>query len=132
MLISGPSYAIVVASPEQQLASWILIRWLISAKNQAALAQNSGSWPASVTALENLIVFREEYPQWSQTLAWIPAAQLTPQASSWMAVRGIFSDAAWQIFQANTSAGAIPAILDELDATVAEVLKHQAPASPGT
>lgn len=132
VLISGPSYAIVVASPEQQLASWILIRWLISAKNQAALAQNSGSWPASVTALENLIDFRDEYPAWSQTLAWIPAAQPTPQASSWMAVRGIFSDAAWQIFQANTTAGAIPAILDELDTTVAEVLKHQAPVPPGT
>jgi multiple sugar transport system substrate-binding protein len=124
VLTNGPSYAIVVATPEQQLASWFLVHWLIDPENQGMMTENSGSWPASVTALENLADFRQLYPQWAQSLAWIPIAQSAPRFGSWVTVRSIFSDAAWQVFQTNTKPETIPVILNELDSTVKEVLKH--------
>jgi len=124
ILTSGPSYAVLADTPEKQLASWLLIHWLINTDNQAALAKNSGTWPASVTALESLVSYRKQYPQWASSLPWIPIAQSAPRLSSWMTVRSIFSDAGWQVFQTNTPPENIPSILQELDQTVQEVLKH--------
>lgn len=124
ILISGPSYAILVDNPEKQLASWLLIRWLMNPENQAVLTESSGAWPSSVTALESLTSYREKHPQWDSSLAWIPIAQSVPRSSSWVTVRSIFSDAAWQVFQTNTLPENIPTILQELDRTVQEVLKR--------
>ncbi|MCC6146613.1 MAG: extracellular solute-binding protein [Anaerolineaceae bacterium] len=123
VLINGPSYAILVDSPEKQIASWLLIRWLVSPENQVALTESSGAWPASVTALESLTAYRQKHPQWANSLPWIPIAQPIPRSSSWVIVRNIFSDAAWQLFQTNTTPESTPAILRELDQTVQEVLK---------
>lgn len=124
ILTSGPSYAVLVDTPEKQLASWLLIRWLMNPENQATLAESSGAWPASVTALESLTAYRQKYPQWASSLPWIPIAQPIPRLSSWVTVRSIFSDAAWQVFQTNTPPENIPTILRELDRTVQEVLKR--------
>lgn len=124
ILTSGYSYAIIVGTPEQQLASWLLIKWLINPENQASLTRAGGAWPASVTAIENLGDFREKYPQWAQSLAWIPISQPAPGSVTWITVRNIFSDAAWQIFQTNTKPESVTEILKQLDATIQEVLTH--------
>jgi multiple sugar transport system substrate-binding protein len=125
VLTGGPSYAIMVNSPERQLASWLLIRWLMQPKNQARLITGDGGWPASTLALQELSIYQKGHSQWGSTLDWIPIAQSLPRASSWLKVHGILTDALWQIFQTNIKADQIPSILNQLDQTVAEVLARK-------
>lgn len=125
VITTGLSYAILVDSPEKQLAAWHFIHWLIQPKRQVEMVKNSGAWPASVTALESLQAYRQMHPQWNSTLAWIPIAQTAPHQSDWMVVRNILSDATWQIFQANMQPEDIPSILRQLDQTVVEVLRQK-------
>lgn len=122
VVVSGPSYAILVASREEQLASWLFIRWLILPRHQALLVEASDLLPVSVAAVELLTNYRRTHPQWEETLLWVPIAQTAPGSSSWRVVSQILEDAAWQTFQPNVTPDQIPSFLSEVDKTIPEVL----------
>lgn len=125
VIASGESYAMLNASIEEQLASWLFIRWLILPQNQAKLAEIEGYLPASVSAIEYMQAFREAHPQWDEALQWIPIVQSPPPLGSWMIVQYILEDAAWQTFQANTTIETIPLLLAQLDLMIPDVLENQ-------
>jgi len=56
---------------------------------------------------------------------WMPIAQPAPVHPEWRLVRGVLSDAAWQLYQINITLDAIPNLLTVLDATVEDVLENQ-------
>ncbi len=51
-LSTGTSLAMVNASPEEQLAAWLFLRWLIQPPNQAEMATAGSMMPASKSALD--------------------------------------------------------------------------------
>jgi ABC-type glycerol-3-phosphate transport system substrate-binding protein len=121
---SGTSYAVFAASPEEQLASWLFIRWMATPTTQAQLIEAGGGWPANVSAVEKLSNYRQDHPQWAQTLSWIPLARPAPRAHHWLTALRILEDAGWQLFQPQPDIGdQIPVILAQLDHTIIEVLK---------
>ncbi len=115
-------YAIPVNGPEQQLAAWLFVRYLTLPENQAQIARATGAWPASVAAIEQMDDYRQQYPQWAQTLLWMPVASPAPTDPDWLTVRNILEDASWNMFQANIKPESILQILSVLDATIQEVL----------
>ena len=52
--IYGGSIAVCAATPEQQLASWIFLKWLTSAHQQGRWAQGSGYFPVRRSAAPQL------------------------------------------------------------------------------
>lgn len=119
----GMSYAIFAASPEEQLASWLFIRWMSTPTTQSQLIEAGGGWPVNVSAVEQLAGYRQNHPQWAQTLSWIPLARPIPQAHHWLPARRVLEDAGWQLFQPQSEIGEqIPTILAQLDRTIIEVL----------
>jgi multiple sugar transport system substrate-binding protein len=125
VLTSGLSYAVLASEAEEQMAAWLFIRWLTLSRNQAPLLQASGGWPASVAAIAELSDYRAAHPAWEGSLMWIPIAQPAPVHPEWRLVRGILSDAAWQLYQVNITLDDIPNLLTVLDATVEDVLENQ-------
>lgn len=120
---SGMSYAIFAASPEEQLASWLFIRWMSTPTIQFQLIEAGGGWPVKVSAVEQLAGYRQNHPQWAQTLTWIPLARPIPQTHHWLPARRVLEDAGWQLFQPQSETGEqIPTILAQLDRTIIEVL----------
>ncbi len=111
-------YAVPVNSREQQLAAWLFVRYLTLPENQAKLASVTGAWPASMSAMDLMNDYRQEVPQWAQTLLWVPIASPAPVQPGWRMVRNILEDASWNMFQANITQESIPQILDVLDATI--------------
>jgi multiple sugar transport system substrate-binding protein len=121
---SGLSYAIFAASPQEQLASWLFIRWMATSTTQVQLIEAGGGWPVNVSAVEKLSNYRQDHPQWANTLTWIPLARPVPQGHHWLTALRILEDAGWQLFQPQPDIkDQIPAILAQLDLTIAEVLK---------
>ena len=125
IIVSGPSYSIMVSSAEEQLASWLFIRWLILPENQAKLAQASATLPLSHTAIQALRPFGSRYPQWAPVLDWIENAEAAPSDPDWRKERVILSDAAWQSLQPNIEPTQIPTLLQQLDDMIKEVLNRK-------
>ena len=123
-ITSGTSYAIRTSSPEEQLASWLFLRWMMLSENQASLALSNGTLPPGSTAIENIRDYYKDTPQWEKALLWIPVAQPTPRLSSWRLVRNVLEDAVWQIYQTYTKPEDVPDILDELQDIIPEVIKN--------
>jgi multiple sugar transport system substrate-binding protein/sn-glycerol 3-phosphate transport system substrate-binding protein len=55
--VGGPSLAILHTSPEEQLAAWVFVRWLLEPQQQARWTQKAACFPVRETALAEM----EEY-----------------------------------------------------------------------
>jgi multiple sugar transport system substrate-binding protein len=124
VVTTGESYALLAGSPEEQLAAWLFVRWMAQAEHQVEFVKRAGGWPVQVSATDELAGYRRQYPQWGDTLLWIPLAQPAPQAASWRIARNVLQDAAWQVFQANATPDDISTYLQEADRLIPEVLEE--------
>jgi multiple sugar transport system substrate-binding protein len=118
--VYGPALMMTESSPEGQLSSWVLIRWLLSSENQAALVEISGVLPVRLSAGALLTGYRQEHPKWGEAFDLLPFAQPEPALPSWEWVRWPLSDSADFLFSPFLKPEEIPALLDELDSTASE------------
>ena len=121
---NGSSYAIRTSSPQEQLASWLFLRWMMLSENQISLALSNGTLPSGSAAIEDIRAYYKDTPQWEKALLWIPVTQPTPRLASWRLVRNLLEDAIWQIYQTNTKTEDVSAILEELQDMIPEVIKN--------
>lgn len=119
--LSGPSLAILKSSPEEQLASWLFLRWLLEPAQQARWIRASGQLPSRAGAAGGLAGYQAEHPQWGQAAALVANGQPEPVLNSWGSVRWAVSDAAEQVFRLGLNIEQIPALLEELDRTAEEL-----------
>ena len=87
----GPSGAIVVSSPEKQLAGWLLLQHLIHAPQQNRWAKATGFVPVNLAAIQNA---EGTGSQWDAVLALTNSAIAEPPLPSWRTVRAVLTDAA--------------------------------------
>ncbi len=122
----GTSLAITAAgSPNEQLAAWLFLRWMIQPGTQARLAAAASLLPVVKSALPLVPAsLTAQNPQWAQAAGWIGQAQPAFSEAWWYTARPVLEDAAWQIFQPFTKPDSIPDVLKELDATVNELFQH--------
>jgi ABC-type glycerol-3-phosphate transport system substrate-binding protein len=62
---SGFSTLILPTSPEEQLASWLFVRWLAEPEQQAAWAEHRGCFPLRRTALDKMTAVIQDHPNYS-------------------------------------------------------------------
>ncbi|MCI0519430.1 MAG: extracellular solute-binding protein [Chloroflexi bacterium] len=113
----GPSFLAFSATPREELAAWLFVRWLTGAESQARLAQAGAHLPVRASSLQQMSVLPAAHPQWAAAAALIPAARAEPPAASWRTARWAVSDAFSQIFRSYFSVDQIPATIKLLDQT---------------
>jgi multiple sugar transport system substrate-binding protein len=126
-LVNGLSYGIFHSSKEQQLAAWLFARWMLLPKNQAQMISASGALPISSSTVDQLSDFRTHHPQWNAALSYLPNAQSAPNLATWLLIKPVLEDAAWQSLQLNVTTDKIPTILQQLNAISAELIKKGHP-----
>ena len=116
MDVYGPSFAIVKSTPEQQLASWLFIKWFTSPENQAKWVEASGYFPTRKATFKYLGDYIKSHPQWAAVRAMVEAGygKFEPRDASWNAVRQAMGDAYAQIFQQDFKKDQIPQVLKDL------------------
>jgi ABC-type glycerol-3-phosphate transport system substrate-binding protein len=127
--VYGASLAVLPSSPEQQLAAWLLIRWLLEPANHARFVEASGSFPVRASELVHLDNYLKRYPQWGQALELLPTARSEPAIVSWGRVRWALSDAFTQLFRSYFSIDQIQTMLPFLDRTANDL--HIGPEKSG-
>ncbi len=119
--IYGPSFAMVSSTPEEQLASWLFMKWFTEPENQAKWIEASAYYPTRASALDLLGDYMESNEKWTNSLAYIEYGKVEPRFESYQSVRYAIQDAIVQIAQEGFTADQIPGLLAELQAEVDEL-----------
>ena len=127
--VYGPSFAVVKGTPEQQLASWLFIKWFVTPENQAKWIRVSGYFPTRKSTEQQIQDYMNENPQWAAAFTAFKnedtLKKFEPRDASWSAVRQAVGEYVSQIFQADFSADQIPDLLKELQQTAEELYAEQ-------
>jgi multiple sugar transport system substrate-binding protein len=116
----GPSYAILKASPQQELAAWIFIRWLLQPEQQVTLLETRFLIPLSQSASQKIVNDQEVVPGQDPRVL-ISVGRSEPVFGSWSVGRWALSDAAAMFVDPNLTSQDIPLILADLDTLLAEI-----------
>jgi ABC-type glycerol-3-phosphate transport system substrate-binding protein len=119
--VYGPSFILLPGSQVRQLAAWLFVRWLADPQQNAWLVQASGMFPVRAGAQDELDGYAGAHPQWNQALALLPYARTEPALASWNTVRWVVGDVGTQVFRSYFTPDRIPATLELMDSTAAEL-----------
>ena len=119
--VYGPSFVLFEATVEEKLAAWLVVKWLTSPENQARFIAASGTYPIRSSTMDHLEEYAAKHPQWSAALQLLPFAQSEPGYASWSVVRWVVSEVGTQVFRYYFTADRIPATLELMDETAAEL-----------
>ena len=119
--VYGPSFAMFAGTPEENLATWLVIKWLSSAEQQAKMIKSSGTFPMRSSTMGFLADYAGENPQWAAAQELIALARPEPGLQSWKEVRWILGDVGTQIFRYYFTPDRIPSTLELMDDTAAEL-----------
>ncbi len=123
LVVYGSSYVILNSTPQQQLASWLFVRWLLSAPNQKQWVETLGLFPLRTSSLPLLVDYQNSHPQWTAAVALLPEAQIQPQLASWGKVRVMIGDGFDSMFRLNIPAGQVAVVLAQMETTSHDLSK---------
>ena len=124
--VYGPSYVVLKSTPEEQLASWLFAKWLLSPENQARWVQATTSYPIRESAVENIDESGPLPAQWEAAVGLLDVGFPEPKYRSWDKVRWAVSDATTQLFRWYFTMDQLPDTVRLLDRTATE-LHNRAP-----
>jgi multiple sugar transport system substrate-binding protein/sn-glycerol 3-phosphate transport system substrate-binding protein len=97
--IYGGDIMITQTTPEQQLASWIFLKWFTSPEIQAQWDEISGYFPTRAGTVEFLDDYVAAFPQRAQGMALLPFSKFEPQLISYDQTRRQASEVFNEIMQ---------------------------------
>jgi len=118
---SGPALIVTQSTLEEELAAWLLIKWLVSPQNQADWVRASGYYPTRASTLELSGTKLIDDEHWISAVNLLPYAHAEPGYASWSVVRWALSDALKELFSPELNADEISILLDRLDAVAEEI-----------
>ncbi len=114
VFVSGSSYGILQHNPEEDLASWLFIRWLSQPEQQIRLLRVFRTLPLGLQA-QNAMNTEGSNQQWKDAVEASGQIISPPADADWQVVHPVLEDASWQLFRTEITAENLPAILTELD-----------------
>ena len=127
LVVYGSSFVMFASDDATQLASWLFMRWMLSAENQARWVQSTGLFPLRDSTMEGLGNYQASHPQWAEAVKLLPEGQITPQLASWRLVRTMLGDGFRDMFDTirhpDLTEGQVPLILRQMDSTAEELNK---------
>lgn len=113
---------VVPSTPEEELASWLFVKWLTSPEIQARWIQISGYYGTQYSTEALLADYATENPVWASGVALAAIGPSEPQTfAAWSSVRNAVSDAAAELFNA-TDQAQVEEILQRLTVTANDLV----------
>jgi ABC-type glycerol-3-phosphate transport system substrate-binding protein len=125
LIVYGSSFIMFESDDVTQLASWLFMRWLLSAENQARWVQSTGLFPLRNSTMELLGDYTASHPQWAEAVKLLSEGETTPQLASWRLVRVMLEDGFRDMFDTirhpDLTDGQVPLILKQMDDTAEDL-----------
>ncbi len=127
IVVYGYNYGMLLGSPTEELASWLVLRWLVDPEQAVLLSEVTATLPLTNSAAK----IQSGTVQFDQAVALIGLSLNPPIDGSWVKVQPILRDAMWENMVQyqrihaieNSPVRSIEDILDELDSMAAAILK---------
>ncbi|MBK9925872.1 MAG: extracellular solute-binding protein [Anaerolineales bacterium] len=124
-VVYGSSFIVFNSDDVTQLASWLFIRWMLSAENQAKWVQSTDLFPLRSSTMDLLTDYSASHPQWAEAVAFLPTGKMTPKLSSWRNVKVMMEDAVRDMFDTirhpELTDGQAPIILKQMEDTARDL-----------
>ena len=117
----GPSLLMPRSTSEEQLAAWLLIKWLVDPQNQARWVQGGYFLPTRASSLEYLDSALGSDPLYEQAIELLPYSRSEPAYASWSEVRWALLDLQKELLSADFDAEEMPDLLENLDQIALEI-----------
>jgi multiple sugar transport system substrate-binding protein len=121
LVVYGSSYILLESDDPDQLAAWLVVRWLLSPENQADWVNSTGLFPLQASTMSLLTDYEAGHPAWAEAVKLLPQGRITPQLADWRTVRVALGDGFSFMYRVDTPVGQVPAILAQLDAIVSDL-----------
>jgi len=125
LVVYGSSFIVFESDEITQLASWLFIRWILSAENQARWVQSTGLFPLRNSTMNMLADYSASHLQWTEAVKLLPEGANTPQLASWRLVKIMLEDGFRDMFDTirhpDLTDGQIPLILKQMDDTAQDL-----------
>lgn len=125
LVVYGSSFIMFKSDDVTQLASWLFMRWMLSAENQARWVQSTGLFPLRTSELPLLAEYSASHPQWADAVELLPDGATTPQLASWRIVRVMLEDGFRDMFDTirhpDLTEGQVPLILKQMNDTAEDL-----------
>lgn len=125
LVVYGSSLIMFESQEATQLASWLFMRWMLSAENQARWVQSTGLFPLRASAMPLLGDYTASHPQWAEAVELLAEAETTPRLASWRLVRVMLEDGFRDMFDTirhpDLTDGQVPLILKQMDDTAEDL-----------
>lgn len=119
--VYGSSFVVFESDDVTQLASWLFIRWMLSAENQAKWVQSTGLFPLRASTMDLLADYSTSHPQWAQAAELLASGTMTPKLASWRTVRVMLADGFRDMFDTirhpDLTDGQVPLVLKQMEET---------------
>jgi multiple sugar transport system substrate-binding protein len=117
----GSALIVTQSNPIQQLAAWLVIKWLVYPHNQIDWINAIQVYPTRQSSANYLLENQAADTQWAQALELLPDAHSEPSTASWKMVRWSVNDAMEELIDPKFAADQIPALLKKLDGLAEEI-----------
>jgi ABC-type glycerol-3-phosphate transport system substrate-binding protein len=125
LVVYGSSFIMFESDDVTQLASWLFIRWILSAEIQARWVQSTGLFPLRTSTMELLGGYSASHPQWAGAVNLLSEGATTPKLASWRLVRVMLEDGFRDMFDTirhpDLTDGQVPLILKQMDDTAEDL-----------
>jgi ABC-type glycerol-3-phosphate transport system substrate-binding protein len=119
------SVGVLTSTPEQDLASWLFIKYMTTPENQARWVKASGYLPTQSTTEPLLTDYVASEPRFQSALDLSAAGQAEPQTfPAWASVRRAINDAAALLYDPSLDEAGVLTILQQLNADAAEYVSE--------
>jgi multiple sugar transport system substrate-binding protein len=125
MLTEGLDYGLTTSTDEKQLAGWLFIKWLSAPEQQGWLLRASGSLPLGQKAKPLSTDIPEDYPMWQDGVDLMTSIQPIPASQELDIAKMVLEDGAWALFKTGMKPEGIPALLTQIDDTIAELAAYR-------
>lgn len=119
LVLYGSSFIMFESNDVTQLASWLFMRWMLSAESQVRWVQTTGLFPLRNSTMSLLGDYSSTHPQWTESVNLLAESEPTPQLASWRVVRVMLEDGFRDMFDTirhpDLTEGQVPLILKQMD-----------------
>ncbi len=122
MAVYGSSYIVMPSGDAEQLATWLFVRWMLSAENQARWVSTTGMFPLRTSTLDLVADYATSHPGWVDAVKLLLHAEGTPRLASWRKIRLVLGDGFDYMFRVNLPVGKVASILADMDKAVGDLV----------
>lgn len=115
LVIYGSSYIMLKSTPQEQLAAWMFIKWMLENEQDARMAEATHLFPIRTSTVDLLGDYEKTHPQWAQAVKLLPQGEIQPQLASWRQVKIMIGDGFTHMYRVNVPSGQVPAILAQME-----------------